>query len=211
MSAVLREPLAPVRLPALAEQRPAMQGRVGRHAVLADQRRARDRHQGFVEQVFGGHARPASGTHAQCGIDLRGALEIDQPLRGQQVEFQLRMRGEEASQPRHQPGRGHRRHHADGQDVVAARRERAQLLGQRIQVRTDAREQAFAVGGQAHAARAAHEQAPAQAFLERADLVAQGADGEVQRLRRASQVAAARGGRETEQGVQWQALHGGQP
>src|SRR3546814_3369332 len=67
------------------------------------------RHQPFVEQVLGHHARPLAQADPQRRDDLRLAAEVDHRFGRLQADLDLRMRGEEAAQPRHQPGRGHRR------------------------------------------------------------------------------------------------------
>jgi hypothetical protein len=125
-----------------------------------------------------------------------------------QVDLQLGMRGHEARQARHQPARREGGHHRQPEHVTAPCAERAQRLLDRVEVWRDLFEEAAPVGGEFDAARVADEQALAQPLLKSADLVAERADGEVQRFRRARQVAVAGGGDKTGQSVQGRPAHG---
>src|SRR3546814_6044727 len=69
--------------------------------------------------------------------DLRLAAEVDDRFGRLQADLDLRVRGKEATQPRHQPGRGHRRRCADREPVVVARGERLQRLADGVQVRSE--------------------------------------------------------------------------
>ena len=79
-----------------------------------------------------------------------------------------------------------------------------------VQVWSDAFEQHAPVLGQLHAARAPYEQLQLDPLLESADLVAQRTDGEMQRLGRARDIAAARRRDKALQCMQRRTAHGGQ-
>ena len=171
-----------------------------------EQRRACDRRQPFLEQKLGGHAVPLSGTVAQRRIEA-AVGEIDDVDGRIEIELQIRMPRDEVRQPRHQPARRHRRHRAQTQHVVAARAQRTQRAVDRIQMRRDAIEQQGAFGRQREPARTALEEAVAEPLLERAHLVAQRADGQVQALGGARQVLRAGGVDEDLQGIERRAFH----
>ncbi|MNQ92604.1 hypothetical protein D3C85_1080350 [compost metagenome] len=104
---------------------------------------------------------------------------------------------DKAADARREPARGEGRHGADGQPLVAvAGLEHTRGIGDLQQRVAHALGVDPAVGGQHHPLAAPLEQRLAQFFLQRADLVADGAMGDEQLRRRAGKALVARGGLE---------------
>src|SRR5690349_19952670 len=99
------------------------------------------------------------------------------------------MRGHQPWQAWHQPARHDAGTGAERERVMVARAERRERVFEAVEMPADCLEQAAALDSQRHAARPALEQAPLQAFLELAHLVAERTDGQVRLRRRARQVA----------------------
>ncbi len=144
----------------------------------------RDRRDPFAEQSFAAQAGPFATPVTQPGIH-RLALEIHQRRTRLQAEFQLRMRGHQPRQPRHQPARHDAGTGAERERIVVARAIRRQRVVDAVEMFADRLQQTAAFDGQRHAARTALEQAPFQPLFQLAHLVAERADGEIRLRRRA--------------------------
>src|SRR5439155_23887212 len=79
-----------------------------------EEARAADRRQVLFHQQVGMEAGPLSATHADGDVYILGD-EIDESLRGQQPDIDIRMGAPEAEKPRHQPFGGKAVQRADGQ------------------------------------------------------------------------------------------------
>ena len=103
----------------------------------------------------------------------------------------------EVREARHQPFRGERRQSGDGErPVLAEARDLRRAFRQLLEGGLDRAEEALAGFGQAYLARLALEQGLAQPLLQRLDLVADGAVGDVQLLRRLGKALQSGGGLE---------------
>ena len=103
----------------------------------------------------------------------------------------------EIGQARHQPLGGERGQGGDGQrPVLAEAGDLRRALGELVERGLDRPDEALAGLGQAHLAGLALEQRLAQPFLQRLDLVADGAVGDVQLGRRLGKALQAGGGLE---------------
>ncbi len=201
-----REPGAPCPV-RITQQRPLGQ----RHTVDAshafDQRRARHWQQPFVEQRLHHQAWPLPAAQPQRGVELALPLEINQAFTRLQVDLDLWVLCHEVTQARHQPGRRHRRYCADRQHVLGTCGIGLEGFVDRIQMRTHLVEQALALQGEGDTTRLADQQRLPEPFFQLPHLMAERADGQVHRRRRARQVAEPGGGHETLQGMERWAGH----
>ena len=200
------EPRAP-RTVGITQQWPLRERDTVDAAHALDQCRAGHRQQPLIEQRLHHKPWPVATAQPQRGVELALAFEIHQPFAGLQIDLDLRMGGHEVPQSWHQPRTGHRRHRADRQHVLGTRRIRLEGFVDRIQMRADLVQQALTFQGEGDAARLADQQRLAQALFQLPHLVAERADREVHRRRRARQVAEPGGSDEALQGMQGWAGH----
>lgn len=201
-----REPGAP-RAVGITEQRPLGQRYTVDAPHALDQRGARHRHQPLVEQRFHHQARPLPAAQPQRGVELALPLEINQALTRLQVDLDLRMLSHEVTQARHQPGRCHRWHRTDRQHVLGTRGIGLEGFVYRIQMRPHLLEQALPLKGKGDTTRLADQQRLPEPFFQLPHLVAERADGQVHRRRRARQVAKPGGSHEALEGMERRAGH----
>ncbi len=206
------------REPALPQGRAAEQGFVGQRRGIAAEQAARgvgrpEHDQRRIGQAHRLQPAPAAAALAQRGMKAL-ALQVDDVLRGVQLDADVGVLVAPAAHARQQPALRERRQQGDADALlfVARRRRRSpQSIVELRQRRLHRAQQRSARGVEHDAAAAAIEQRKTDLLFEQLDLLADGAVRQVQGVGGRAQVGAACDGTKGGQGLERQAGHGGIP